>query len=133
MPPVRTTSRQRHPGGDDPAAYAKVRHGLGPVVPRRPVRDRLGGRPQVHQRLHPLLAVRGHRRFMIVSMALLGLSVRTLPIGTAYAVWTGIGAVGTFLLGIVLFREPAQAARFVCVGLLAAVIIVMKVVAKAKG
>ena len=48
---------------------------------------------------------------MVVSMALLGLAVRTLPIGTAYAVWTGIGTVGTALLGMLLFQEPATAAR----------------------
>lgn len=48
---------------------------------------------------------------MVVSMALLGLAVRTLPIGTAYAVWTGIGTVGTALLGMFLFQEPATALR----------------------
>ena len=50
---------------------------------------------------------------LIVSMLLLGYAVRDLPIGTAYAVWTGIGAVGTATLGIVLFDEPATAARLV--------------------
>jgi quaternary ammonium compound-resistance protein SugE len=48
---------------------------------------------------------------MIASMTLLGLAVRVLPVGTAYAVWTGIGTVGTVLLGIVLFAEPADATR----------------------
>lgn len=54
---------------------------------------------------------------LVVSMALLARAVRDLPIGTAYAVWTGIGAVGTATLGVVLFDEPATAARlvFVCV------------------
>lgn len=47
---------------------------------------------------------------MVISMGLLGVSVRTLPVGTAYAVWTGIGAVGTGILGIALFKEPATAA-----------------------
>ncbi|SRR5690606_5671849 len=55
---------------------------------------------------------------MIASMGLLGLAVRSLPIGTAYAVWTGIGTVGTAVLGIVLFREPATALRLVCIGLI---------------
>ncbi len=55
---------------------------------------------------------------MIASMGLLGLAVRSLPIGTAYAVWTGIGTVGTALLGIVLFREPATVIRLVCIGLI---------------
>ena len=48
---------------------------------------------------------------MVGSVVLLGLALKTLPIGTAYAVWTGIGAVGTALLGIALFGEPATAAR----------------------
>lgn len=55
---------------------------------------------------------------MIASMGLLGLAVRSLPIGTAYAVWTGIGTVGTAVLGIVLFREPATVIRLVCIGLI---------------
>lgn len=52
---------------------------------------------------------------MVSSMALLGISVRTLPVGTAYAVWTGIGVVGTVIAGIVLFGEPASAPRMICV------------------
>ncbi len=52
--------------------------------------------------------------------------MRTLPVGTAYAVWTGIGAVGTVILGIVLFAEPASAARLVCVGLIVAGILGLK-------
>jgi quaternary ammonium compound-resistance protein SugE len=55
---------------------------------------------------------------MVVSMALLGLAVRTLPIGTAYAIWTGIGTVGTALLGMLLFQEPATAARLVFITLI---------------
>ncbi|MGP9812217.1 quaternary ammonium compound efflux SMR transporter SugE [Rhodopseudomonas sp. NSM] len=65
---------------------------------------------------------------MIVSIALLGLALKTLPIGTAYAVWTGIGAVGTAALGIVLFGDPATAARLACIGLIVAGIIGLKVV-----
>lgn len=64
---------------------------------------------------------------MAVSLALLGLALRTLPVGTAYAVWTGIGAVGTVILGIVLFGEPATAARLACVGLIVAGIVGLKV------
>lgn len=55
---------------------------------------------------------------MLVSVVLLALAVRTLPIGTAYAVWTGIGAAGTVILGIVLFAEPATALRLFCVALI---------------
>ncbi len=63
---------------------------------------------------------------LIASMALLGVALRTLPLGTAYAVWTGIGTVGTAVLGIVLFREPATAMRLVCIGLIVAGIIGLK-------
>ena len=48
---------------------------------------------------------------MVVSLGLLALAVRSIPVGTGYAVWTGIGAVGTAILGIILFREPVTAAR----------------------
>ncbi|WP_322516746.1 quaternary ammonium compound efflux SMR transporter SugE [Rhodopseudomonas palustris] len=65
---------------------------------------------------------------MIVSIGLLGLALKTLPIGTAYAIWTGIGAVGTAVLGIVLFGDPATAARLSCIGLIVAGIIGLKVV-----
>jgi quaternary ammonium compound-resistance protein SugE len=65
---------------------------------------------------------------MAGSIILLGMALRTLPIGTAYAVWTGIGAVGTALLGIVLFGEPATALRLACIGLIVAGIIGLKLV-----
>jgi len=55
---------------------------------------------------------------LIISMALLGLAVRGIPIGTAYAVWTGIGAVGTAVGGIVLFDESRDWMRLLCVGLI---------------
>ena len=63
---------------------------------------------------------------MLVSVVLLGLAMRDLPVGTAYAVWTGIGAVGTVILGIVLFGDPANAPRLVCVGLIVAGILGLK-------
>jgi quaternary ammonium compound-resistance protein SugE len=65
---------------------------------------------------------------MIASLALLGLSLRTLPLGTAYAVWTGIGTIGTALVGIVLFQEPATVARLMCIGMIAAGIVGLKLV-----
>ena len=68
---------------------------------------------------------------MVVSVVLLGWSMRTLPVGTAYAVWTGIGAVGTVLLGIVLFDEPATVARLLCVSLIVAGIVGLKLVTPA--
>lgn len=65
---------------------------------------------------------------MVVSVVLLALAVRTLPIGTAYAVWTGIGAAGTALLGIYLFGEPATALRLACIALIVAGIVGLKLV-----
>lgn len=66
---------------------------------------------------------------MAVSMVLLGLAARTLPIGTAYAVWTGLGAAGTAVMGILLFGEPATLARFACIGLILAGVAGLKVLA----
>lgn len=65
---------------------------------------------------------------MILSIVLLGLALRTLPVGTAYAVWTGIGAVGTAALGIYLFAEPATVARLLCIGLILSGIVGLKLV-----
>jgi quaternary ammonium compound-resistance protein SugE len=65
---------------------------------------------------------------MAASMVLLGLALKTLPIGTAYAVWTGIGAVGTALLGIWLFGEPATTMRLSCIGLIVSGIVGLKLV-----
>lgn len=63
---------------------------------------------------------------MIASMGLLGLAAKTLPIGTAYGVWVGIGAVGAALLGIVLFQEPATPARLVFLAMMIVAIIGLK-------
>ncbi len=63
---------------------------------------------------------------MVVSLGLLGLALKTLPLGTAYAVWTGIGTVGTVILGILLFGEAATAFRLACVGLILAGIVGLK-------
>ena len=60
---------------------------------------------------------------MIVSLWLLGIAMRTLPVGTAYSVWVGVGAVGTVALGIALLEEPVNAARLASVGLIIAGII----------
>lgn len=57
---------------------------------------------------------------MVISVVLLGLALKTLPVGTGYAVWTGIGTVGTALLGIYLLGEPATAVRLACIGLIVA-------------
>src|SRR6185503_7377096 len=65
---------------------------------------------------------------MAVSLGLLGLALKTLPLGTAYAVWTGIGTIGTALLGITLFGESASALRLACIGLIVAGIVGLKLV-----
>lgn len=65
---------------------------------------------------------------MAASVILLGWSLKTLPLGTAYAVWTGIGAVGTAILGIYLFDESREVMRFVCIGLIVAGIVGLKLV-----
>ena len=65
---------------------------------------------------------------MAVSLGLLGLALRSLPLGTAYAVWTGVGTVGTAIAGIILFAEPAEAMRLACIGLIVAGIVGLKLV-----
>ena len=63
---------------------------------------------------------------MVVSLGLLGVAMKTLPVGTAYAVWVGVGAVGTAILGIVLLGEPANAGRIVSLALIVAGIVGLK-------
>lgn len=65
---------------------------------------------------------------MIVSLVLLGIALKNLPLGTAYAVWTGIGTVGTALLGIALFGDSAAAMRLACIGLIVTGIVGLKLV-----
>lgn len=65
---------------------------------------------------------------MIISFALLGLALKTLPVGTAYAMWTGVGAVGTALFGIWLFGDPATTARLVCITIIVSGIVGLKFV-----
>ncbi|MCO5121561.1 MAG: quaternary ammonium compound efflux SMR transporter SugE [Burkholderiaceae bacterium] len=63
---------------------------------------------------------------MVVSVAMLGLAMKSLPVGTAYAVWVGVGAVGTAILGIWLFGESASIGRLVSLGLIVAGIVGLK-------
>jgi quaternary ammonium compound-resistance protein SugE len=63
---------------------------------------------------------------LTASMVLLGLAVRTLPIGTAYAVWTGIGALGAAIAGLILFGESASAMRLGCIALIIAGVVGLK-------
>jgi quaternary ammonium compound-resistance protein SugE len=63
---------------------------------------------------------------MVASVVLLGIAMKSLPVGTAYAVWVGVGAVGTAILGIVLFAEPATAGRLISLGLIVMGIVGLK-------
>ena len=63
---------------------------------------------------------------MVISLGLLGLAMKSLPVGTSYAVWVGVGAVGTAILGIVLLGEPANGGRLVSLGLIVAGIVGLK-------
>jgi len=63
---------------------------------------------------------------MVLSLGLLGLALRSLPLGTAYAIWTGIGTLGTALLGILLFGEAATAARLASIALIVCGIVGLK-------
>ncbi|KAB2886097.1 MAG: quaternary ammonium compound efflux SMR transporter SugE [Albidovulum sp.] len=65
---------------------------------------------------------------IIASMIFLALALRTLPMGTAYAIWTGIGTIGTVAFGILLFNEPSDVLRLACIGLILAGIIGLKFV-----
>lgn len=75
-----------------------------------------------------LLPTMGTVAAMIVSFVFLSLALRTLPVGTAYAVWTGIGAAGTTILGIVLFGESREMARLFCIFLIVAGIVGLKLI-----
>ena len=63
---------------------------------------------------------------MAISLGLLGVAMKSLPVGTAYAIWVGVGAVGTVILGIVLFQEPVNALRMLSVGLIIAGLVGLK-------
>jgi quaternary ammonium compound-resistance protein SugE len=76
-------------------------------------------------RLWPTL---GTAASMVISLGLLGLALRTLPVGTAYAVWTGVGTIGTALLGIALFNESTDLIRLACIGLILMGIVGLKLV-----
>lgn len=65
---------------------------------------------------------------MVISLGLLGLALKSLPVGTAYAVWTGIGTIGTAILGIALLGEPAGLLRLLCIGMIVAGIVGLKLV-----
>lgn len=63
---------------------------------------------------------------MVISVVMLGIAMKSLPVGTSYAVWVGVGAVGTAILGIILFGEPATSGRLISLGLIVAGIVGLK-------
>ncbi len=69
----------------------------------------------------------------VASVLILSQSLRMLPVGTGYAAWTGIGAVGTAILGILLFDEPRDVARLVCIGLIISGIVGLRLTSAAAG
>ena len=77
----------------------------------------------------PLWQWAGLVALIVISMGLLYLGMRDLPAGTAYAVWTGIGAIGVAIAGIVFFAEPATATRLLCLGLIVAGIVGLRLTA----
>ncbi len=68
---------------------------------------------------------------IIISLGLLGIAMKSLPVGTAYAVWVGVGAVGTVILGMLLFGEPAGIARLISIALILAGIIGLRLTSSA--
>lgn len=121
-------------GGDDPAGndeWGRPRnqennHGLDPFDHRRTDGGRLGDRLEIHARIHAAVAFGGHDRGHRRQYGAAGVAMRTLPVGTAYAIWVGVGAVGTAALGILLFGEAASPARLISLGLILAGIIGLK-------
>jgi multidrug transporter EmrE-like cation transporter len=83
---------------------------------------------EIYRGLHASRSFHSHDRLHGFQHGLLGLALKVLPVGTAYAVWTGVGSIGTALLGIYLFQEPATVARLICIGLIVAGIGGLKVV-----
>lgn len=75
---------------------------------------------------HPLASA-GTGLAIVISMIMLGYAMRSLPVGTAYAVWTGIGSVGTVILGIIFFGDSASLPRLICLGMIVSGIIGLKV------
>lgn len=107
---------------------SEVKNGLGLSVRRGDFRNGLGGRDEIRRRVHEIGSRRDRRRRHGAQRRLLGVAVKTLPLGTGYAVWTGIGAVGAVVYGILFFGEPATFARLAFVGLIIVGLVGLKMV-----
>ena len=121
---------------DDPVLKAALRRTVGQERAPASLRTRMqtllateAAKPRAQTRTrnwrnNPLVGLAAAA--MLISLGLLGIAMKSLPVGTAYAVWVGVGAVGTVILGIVLFAEPANALRLISVGLIVAGIVGLK-------
>jgi quaternary ammonium compound-resistance protein SugE len=103
-------------------------HGLVRPVSRWSLRNQLAVGLKYTDGFSRIWPTAGTLAAMALSVALLGLTLRWLPLGTAYAVWTGVGMVGTALLGIVLFGESADLFRILCISVIMAGIVGLKLV-----
>jgi quaternary ammonium compound-resistance protein SugE len=106
----------------------EVRHGVASSGPGGRPRDRWAIGLKYTDGFTRLVPTIAKVAAMVACMTLLGLAVRVLPVGTAYAAWTGIGTVGTVLLGIVLFAEPADAMRLGFIAMIVVGIVGLKIV-----
>src|SRR3546814_8432906 len=105
-----------------------VPHGMVLPAAGRRVRDRLRDRPEIHRRLHPAVAERGDRGRGRGQPVAADPGAAHDPVGTAYAIWTGIGAVGVATVGILVFAESASPARLACLALIVAGVVGLKAV-----
>ena len=92
------------------------------------VRGGLGAGPEVHRRLDPALAEPGHPGGDGGELLCLSQALKAIPIGTGYAIWTGIGAVGVAIVGILVFAESASPARLACIAMIVCGIVGLKLV-----
>ena len=93
---------------------------------RRPARGRLGARTEIFRRPDPIWPTVATVVAIALSFALMALALRSLPFGTAYAVWTGIGAVGSIVVGMLIFSEPTDPVRILCLTLIVAGMVGLK-------
>jgi quaternary ammonium compound-resistance protein SugE len=92
----------------------------------RIARGRLGIRPEIFRWADPLLATAATLVAIPLSFGLMALALKSLPFGTAYAVWTGIGAVGSIIVGMLVYSEPADPVRILCLTLIVAGMVGLK-------
>lgn len=109
-----------------------VCHGMDVRVSGGLPRDRLSNGAQIHNRFHPVRCPL-HAYLLVLSLDLLGLALKALPLGTAYAIWIGIGTIGTAAVVIVLLHESADPLRLGCIGLILSGIVGLELVSAEMG